>query len=211
MNLKEAFRYQNFLESMIMEGLAYLSNESYIMTRVQKHNRKKANPEAENESVTVVVPGKFDASNEAIVSFVMFVLGEKVCLSNLIEETKNRYSFLIDSELSNNQYRQNIARVLSSMSRKKSSETATKATDYKFDNDGRQSPYTYEMVEVKTIDYPRDLVKELASSLYAEADDISKQADEMKINCEVDFIPTFDVNSCFEEAVYEYVDKKLKI
>ena len=55
MYLKEAFRYQNFLSRMVDRTTMYLGNRNYITKTTQEHLRKKANHEAEDETVEVVV------------------------------------------------------------------------------------------------------------------------------------------------------------
>ena len=59
MNLKEAFRYQNKLQSTIDEAQLYLSDEANV-TKVQKtYLRHKVNPEAEDETVVVATDNEY--------------------------------------------------------------------------------------------------------------------------------------------------------
>lgn len=52
MNLKEAFRFQNKLECLIAETEEILSCEDCVTLTKRTYLYKKANPDAENETVT---------------------------------------------------------------------------------------------------------------------------------------------------------------
>ena len=48
MNLKESFRYQNFLESMMGEAGSSLIERTHAQEISKKHLRSKANPDAQD-------------------------------------------------------------------------------------------------------------------------------------------------------------------
>ena len=48
MNLKESFRYQNFLENMLAYAGNSLTDREHSLTITKNHLRKKANAEAED-------------------------------------------------------------------------------------------------------------------------------------------------------------------
>ena len=54
MNLKEAFRFQNKLESLISETEGILSSEDCVTLTKRTYLYKKADPNAENETVTII-------------------------------------------------------------------------------------------------------------------------------------------------------------
>ena len=58
MNLKESFRYQNFLENMLAYAGNSLTDREHSLTITKNHLRKKANAEAEDMMETVDV-GEF--------------------------------------------------------------------------------------------------------------------------------------------------------
>ena len=45
MNLKESFRYQNFLEGMMSEAGSNLASREHCLTTIKRHLRSKANPD----------------------------------------------------------------------------------------------------------------------------------------------------------------------
>ena len=48
MNLKEAFRYQNFLGQIMSEAGNSLTKQEHCLTTTKRHLRNKANPEAQD-------------------------------------------------------------------------------------------------------------------------------------------------------------------
>ena len=49
MNLKEAFRYMNFLDDLLNEAIEFLSEESFVTNTKEIHLKSKVNPDAEDE------------------------------------------------------------------------------------------------------------------------------------------------------------------
>lgn len=68
MNLKESFRYQNFLSSMINEAGASLTAPSHCLTTTKNHLRNKVNDGATDMQETVDV-GEFPA-NDSVLDFI---------------------------------------------------------------------------------------------------------------------------------------------
>ena len=77
MNLKEAFRFQNKLQSVLDEAQRVLEADKNVMKVENTYLRKKIMPEAENET-TVDTPATDYAENITdLAGFMMFVLSEK--------------------------------------------------------------------------------------------------------------------------------------
>ena len=70
MILKEAYRYQNFLDRLLSEAQSYMNSETFITNVKQIHHRKKANPAAEDEVIEEVAKKKLnDTYNSMPVDF----------------------------------------------------------------------------------------------------------------------------------------------
>ena len=82
-----------------------------------------------------------------------------------------------------------------------SSERKTYGTDYKFDVDGKQTSYRYEVIETTTIDFDRNDVRGLAKKLQKECDEISSKLDLIELTTDVEFTPKWDVNDTLEEII----------
>lgn len=56
MILKEAYRYQNYLNTLIRDAESYLMKKDFITETKQTHNRNKVNPDATDETIEVQKP-----------------------------------------------------------------------------------------------------------------------------------------------------------
>lgn len=104
MVLKEAYRYQKFLAGLIHSAEYYLYKKEFVTTVEQYHERKKSNPDAENETVQKENPTKssVDFSVNDLLRFIPELLEEKENLSIAINKAKNTTEIDIDASLSMN-------------------------------------------------------------------------------------------------------------
>lgn len=201
MILKEAFRYQNYLTSLFVQATGYLSREDFITTTIQKHNRTKVNPDAQDEDIVVPKVFTVDYKPNDLIDFVVKLIDEKQKLSNAITDTKKSLDMDIDAAMSMNKTKQDFISVLRRMASIKSNETDKEGTSYKFNNDGDQVSYRYPVKEVKTIDYDRNVVKGLISKYKKETDEVSTERDRIDIITEVDYTPIWEVDTPLEDIL----------
>ena len=201
MILKEAFRYQNYLTSLFVQATGYLSREDFITTTIQKHNRTKVNPDAQDEDIVVPKVFTVDYKPNDLINFVVKLIDEKQKLSNAIAEAKKSLDIDVDAAMSMNKTKQDFISVLHRMASIKSSESDKEGTSYKFNNDGDQVSYRYPVKEVKTIDYDRNAVKGLISKYKKETDQISTTRDRIDIMTDVDYTPVWEVDTPLEDIL----------
>lgn len=201
MNLKEAFRYQNFLDELLGTAYSYLNNKNFVVSTVETHLKSQVNPDAKDEVIEVQKPYDVDFTPNDLIDFVVKVINEKEKLSNIISDAKMRTEIDIDVAIALNKKKQGFARVLQSLSNIKSGEKVKNASDYKFNTDGNQVSYYYKINEVTKIDFNRNDVRGLYKKLLKETDDVSTKLDSILINTELDFNPNWDINDSFEECV----------
>lgn len=201
MNLKESYRYQNFLDRLLDTSYSYLRNKNYITTTTQEHMRKKANPDAENEIMDVAKPFDVEFAPNDIIDFVMDVLAEKDSVSKAIAVAKSNTEINIDNAIAMNIKRHDYITILESMVNTKPSETTVRGTGYRFNNEMNQVTYYYDVVQKTTIDFNRNDVKGLIKKLNRECDEISAKLDSIEINTVLDFAPKYDVNDKFEDII----------
>ena len=201
MILKEAFRYQNYLTSLFVQATGYLSREDFITTTIQKHNRTKVNPDAQDEDIVVPKVFTVDYKPNDLINFVVKLIDEKQKLSNAIAEAKKSLDIDVDAAMSMNKTKQDFISVLRKMVVIKPSESDKEGTSYKFNNDGDQVSYRYPVKEVKTIDYDRNAVKGLISKYKKETDEISTERDRIDIMTEVDYTPVWEVDTPLEDIL----------
>lgn len=148
MNLKESFRYQNFLENMLAYAGNSLTDREHSLTITKNHLRKKANAEAEDMMETVDV-GEF-FKNDDVLKFMTMLVEERSKLTNAIGKAKASIGFDLDAAIETNKFRQTVANRVKTMLRFTASKRTERGTDYKFNVEGNQTQYYYD-IEVKAM------------------------------------------------------------
>ena len=201
MNLKESYRYANYLDNLLNTAYTYLRNKGFVTTTKQNHLRSKANNEAVDEVIDVQKPYDVEFTPMNVVDFAVKVLDEKEKLANAIAVAKANAEINIDNAVAMNKKRQYFIGALNGIADMNASERITTGKAYKFDIKGEQKPYIYEISETTTIDFDRNDVKALIKKYNKVCDEISAKLDSIEINTEIDFVPTWDVSDKFEDVV----------
>ena len=201
MNLKESYRYANYIDGLLSTAYTYLRNKGFVTTTVEEHLRKQSNPDVENETIEVQKPFDVEFSPNDVIDFVVKVITEKEKLSDAIAKAKNTTDINIDNAISMNKKKQGFVSVLNGIADIKPSEIKTTSKSYKFDINGEQKPYVYDVNRKTSINFDRNDVRNLIKKYLKETDEISAKLDLIEITTQVDFIPTWDVNEKFEELV----------
>lgn len=205
MYLKEAFRYQNFINRLISQTMGYLSYDKNVTRITQEHMRKKVNPEAENETVDMTTMRQFTYEVNDLIRFLEKFMEEREKLTSAISAAKSGCDVDIDAEIVNNKTRQGVVATLTRMAAIKPNEKMTRATDYKFNAEGNQVPYTYEVKEVSTIDFDRNRVKAIAKEMAAKCDEVSAGIDKIMVELAVDYAPWYSINDSYEDVVEQFI------
>lgn len=202
MVLKEAYHYQNYLTELIDEAKRYLTKRDFITTTKQKHNRNKANPDAQDEVIEVPNPYTVEFTPMNLVDFIIKAITEKEKLSEAIVSAKKSTEIDIDAAIALNKIKQGCISVLSAMVNTKALEKKTQGTDYKINQiDGNQMKYYYDIDETIVINYDRNDVKGLIKKLTKETDDVSMKLDAIQITTEVAYDPIWDIGDSLEDVV----------
>ena len=206
MYLKEAFRYQNFLNNMISRSMAYLSQRQYLTKTKQEHMRSKVNAEAVDEVIEVTPDVPIDYNATQLIGFLEHVMEAKENLTSAISAAKRSSDIDIDAQVANNRVRQRVAEVLGRVAAIKSSERMIRGSGFKFNTDGNQVPYTYDVKEITTIDFDRNKVKGICKKIITAADEVSNQLDRAMVEIQVDYEPEFNVNDSFDDAIEQFIN-----
>lgn len=208
MNLKDSFRYQNFLEDIINKTKWQLENQSNVTTRSEEHQRKKSNPDAENETVNVTPDRLFpNITINSLIGFYEQAVSEKIKLTVAIDKAKKQLNDLsYDAGLAINRIRQGFANTMRFLAGIRPSESITQTKGYKFNVNGDQVPYFYDVKTVVSIDFDRNHVRSLFKKYTDEANATSDVLDHALLDAQVDFEPLFDMNNTFEETVERYFE-----
>lgn len=203
MNLKESFRYQNFLEGMMAEAGTSLTNREHCLTVTKRHLRSKANQDAQDMDETVDV-GEF-YKNDDVLSFMLLLVGEREKLTTAIGKAKASVGFDIDAAVETNKFHQTLAARVKSMLRYSASKRIEQGRDYKFNVEGNQTQYFYD-IEVDAVEaFDRDRAKDVVRDIMSKADKASAEIDAALINTQVEYEPPFNVNDSFDDVMEEFL------
>lgn len=206
MNLKDAFRYQNKLQSFLEEAQQILDCDENITKTESTYYRHRVIPEAEDEIIVNVPDTPYYDQITELVQFAVWLLDEKSRLSAAIRSSKNSLDIDMDSAVSLNAARQRLAKTLQRMNGLRNSEktAANRGVRYRFNAEGNQVAYRCDVKQVTTIHYDRRIVHSLLSKLNRCADETSAALDLCLVNTKVDYLPPVDVNATFAEAFEQY-------
>ena len=187
MNLKEAFRYQNFLDRLLNQTMATMSIQDNLLEVSKVHRRSKAISSAEDETEVAEV-------TELVVPDTAISLAlSKGNLAGGIGD--------MDAAIEANKCRQSVAEKIRSMLRIKSGKKVERGTGYTFNGEGNQVPYIYDVEVTTTERFDRAKLKATMQDLLSEADKVSAQIDEAVVNTKVDYKAPWDVNASFEDIL----------
>ena len=201
MNLKESYRYANYLDDLLNKASSYLRNDKFVTTTKQEHLRSKVNNEASDEVVDVQKPYDVEFTPNDVINFAVKVLDEKEKLANAIAVAKSNAEINIDTAIALNKKKQYFANTLEALSNIKPRQRTTSGKAYRFNINNEQVPYTYDIEETTTIDFDRNDIRNLVKKYLRETDEISAKLDAIEINTQVVFECRWDVNDSFEDVV----------
>ena len=212
MNLKEAFRFQNKLQSMMDEAHSILGSTANI-TKVQNtYLRKKVMPEAENETTIDAPATEYSEQITLVAEFLLHLLSEREKLSVAIFHAKAGLDLPagLDGEVSLNSKRQEVAGLFRRMAGLRSSEVliSNGGTGYRFNNEGNQVSYRCDVKRVTTINFDRNKIRKMCGDLSKKADEVSAALDSVMVNTQVEYTVPFDVNDTFAEAFEAFAGDK---
>lgn len=201
MNLKESYRYANYLDDLLNKASSYLRNDKFVTTTKQEHLRSKVNSEATDEVIDVQKPYDVEFTPNDVINFAVKVLAEKEKLADAIAIAKANAEINIDTAIALNKKKQYFANTLEALSNIKPRQRTTSGKAYRFNINNEQVPYTYDIEETTTIDFDRNDVRNLVKKYLKETDEISAKLDAIEINTQVVFECRWDVNDSFEDIV----------
>lgn len=206
MNLKEAFQAQNTLEKLFSFVSGYLGDEKNLISVTEKHFRSKAAEGQQDEKISIVVEDKFPP--DKVIDFFLMLIDEREKLARAIHAAKSSMTFDLDSAVDVNKKRHLAAATLRDLRQFKSSSLLEKnaGTGYIFNTEGNQTTYRYDIERIKTIDFDRNRVRALVTTLQAEADKISNDIDAALISTPVDYEFPFDMHASTLEVLEDFVN-----
>lgn len=200
MKLKEAFRYQNALKQWIEEAESFLTNRNNIVKIEETHKKSLVNKE-ESDVVKEINNRVLDIEPNTMIDFIYDLVEEKNKVSKAISEAKRNSDVDLDVSIEINKSKQRLASIYNRLSNVKNSQKTRTDRAYKFNVEGNQTPYVYEVDEVTSIDYDRNKVRKLQKKLEKTCDETSTTIETLQLTIEVNHTPKYDVNDSFVDLI----------
>ena len=200
MNLKEAFRCQNKLQSLMYDAEEILRNRANITKVTSTNLRHKVMPEMTDETVVEIPESEYSGRITDVALFLVFLLEEKTALAAAIRKSKDQLDIDMDSETGLNSARQRIAGIFRTMN--------SGGTGYRFNADGNQVTYRCDVRRVTSINFDRNVIRAELGKLDRAADETSAKLDLCTVTAAVDYAPPFDVNADFADAFETYLKSR---
>jgi len=213
-SLKESFRTLVYIDKTISSLTSYLSNKNNSISVIESHLKEKSNPEAQNEELDTTTIREYpDASTVDIINLVGKLISEKIKLEisveiakrNILIETKDNNNLSLDSAISNAKQSRNLAGVLNSLINIKTDEKKTIGTGFKFNQEGNETSYRYDVVVTKTINFDRNIVNDNYKSLLEKADKLSISIEKSMMEEIVEYEFPYSIHDSTADVVSKYL------
>ena len=200
-SLKKSFELQNYLKALFDEALSILSRVDNITICTQEHMRNKVYSEAKDETVVKAKCCDYSFSTNELIAFACVVQSEMEKLAIAINNAKHSNGKDFDSMITINNRKRQLFQKFLDMSNVKSKENITKGCSVKFNEEGNQVSYYYDIKETIKIDFDRNKVKAIANKLRKEIAATSEAIDLMQLETTVDFESQFEIGDSLEDCI----------
>lgn len=209
MNLKDAFRAQNKLQSLMDHANDILQDRGNILKVTTTHLRSKVMPEAQDAVVEDFAPSKYAEHINQVAAFLMFMLAEREKLSAAICAAKAKLPLDMDSETGLNRARQSLAGIFRRMAVQRSSAVVISngGNGYRFNGKGNQVSYRCDAKRVTTINFDRKKIRGMTTELGRRADEVSAKLDQYIVNTTVDYALPFEMNDSFDTILSYFIQR----
>jgi len=205
MNLKDAFRYQKFLNKLSEDAICSITSRENCLRTTKTHKRSLVKPDAEDYVETIDNENPFTVDD--LIAFMKELSIEKEYLTCQINIAKSSCDFDIDSLVESNKINQNLCKAIKTALSIIPFSYTEKAKDYKFDINGIQIPYCYDVEIDETRIFDGDKAKAIMKNAIANCEEKSKVIERMMINTEVNYSATYDVNDDFDDIVVNFINR----
>ena len=212
MNLKESFRYQNFIKMMFDEARSSITSITHAYNVTKLHKRHEANPAAEDMPESPETPDYHE--NDKVISLMLALIDEKERLSKAISDTKFTVKAVtgmsLDQDTECNKMRREAASAINRMLSYKSKKTTERGSGYMLNNEGNQVQYTYDVEVIREEAFNRNSDREIMKKISSDADAISTAIDQAMVNYQVEFEPMFEVTDSFDDVMEKFLNATAK-
>lgn len=205
LNLKEAYRYQNFLDRLMGEASGAMRERTNALDTTKLHKRKAANASAEDLEELVECPDQLCPAD--VLALMEKLSEERRMITAAISGAKRKLveesNFDIDAAREYAKFVRYTADSLGYILRTKAGVTTATGQGYTFNSEGNQVPYVYEIEQTTKERFDRAKFKAAQKEMLKKADQLSAEIEKAQVDAIVEFEPAFDVNDSFEDIMTE--------
>lgn len=205
MNLKESFRYQKYLDMLMNEAVCTARAKQLNVDVKKVHHYNKVDPNTQDMEEEIERDKEYTGFD--ILKLTTALIEEKHALTAAINEAKRLIGFDMDAAIERNKYRFNEIQAMQAILRCSTRKVVESGRAYKFNIEGNQVPYIYDIDVYESENYDRAAIKKEIRDVSAAADEASAMIDAAMVNVVVDHTPKFDVNEPFEDIMLAIVKK----
>ncbi len=127
-------------------------------------------------------------------------------MSKAIGAAKRQREIDIAAAVETNKFRQMVSRDINKMCRCKAAKRKERGIGYKFNAEGNQNPYYYDIEITSEINFDKANAKSIARKMLADADKTSADIEFAMINAVVNYNPPFDINDGYEDVLMFFAE-----
>lgn len=199
MNIKDAFRYQSFLNEVFQQGITFLSNKANTYVTTETHKKSAAKPDVQDEVKTVEQTVDFDPKD--VIRCVTMAIDAKRALCDAILKAKANAEKNLDAQVETNKMRRQLVTCLNGMLHMNAKPVTRTGIGYTFNVEGNQTRYEYDVETTYAERFDHDEVATLLKEQRDMADAVSNEIDKTLITTDIDFQPPWNVNMSFKEII----------
>lgn len=209
MNLVEACKLAKNLEDLKYQIACIISDTNYSTKAVEKHLKSAVDSTLQDESCEREVNKMYDITVDQAIVLLDKLMEKKALLSSAIERAKhdieidvNGIKLAYDSAVEYNKSLRDVAiRHIASLNRTKEGVTKSSGVAYRFNAEGNQTSYRYEIeTEIELLVDIKE-TKKKEKEYRRLADEVSTKIDEAKLATKIDLELGIDVNDTLEDVI----------
>lgn len=202
---KRCISLSEVLNKLSEDAICSITSRENCLKTTKTHKRSLVKPDADDYVETIDNENPFTVDD--LIAFMKELSIEKEYLTCQINIAKSSCDFDIDSLIESNKINQNLCKAIKTALSIIPFSYTEKAKDYKFDINGIQIPYYYDVEIDETRIFDGDKAKAIMKNTIANCEEKSKVIERMMINTEVNYSATYDVNDDFDDIVVNFINR----
>lgn len=202
--LKKSFELQNYIKDLFNQTLSILGSNDATTVTVENHFRNAVYSKASDEKIKKPKAREYDFTINELIDFDLFLQNEFEQLTSAINIAKTQSNKDFDGLISVNSRKRQLLTIFERLSNIKSTEKKLIGRAPKFNEEGNQVYYDYNIESVTTIDFDRNAVRKYIKKIRNELEKTSDEIELLQISTKVDFSTILEIGDSLEDAISKW-------